>query len=547
MAKAQSKITLAAIKKHIFWICVPLALLLSVGITVYSAGNVSKTFTNRKSELEQQKKAVDTLKTDTEHPNQKTIDEIVRLTNELKVYVKDAWTALQREQRERNDWPINLGARFRNNVRGKRPGTGIDWADRLTYREFIETSLPKMEESVRPRHVVFLDENDGSWKPLEPFGPNRKSLATDQSSLVGRGSSMPSAAPKGAMGGYAAPGSELEKPLETKVVGVLDWPQPEIYRMMENWSPTQPPGPKEIWLIQENLWVYRALLSVIVKVNANATGIHNAAVKRIEGLRIGNEASGMIRDMSARTISLGVALGDSSGSSLLDAASSMNEIGAGMLPDDVQAATIRQLRYVDADNVPLTYDAEAPYAQFNRMPVCLQLVVDQTKIPDILIECANCDMPMDILWVRFNPPDAKPFELSNYVNMTASTELGGGSGMGVRPSGGGGGMGGRPPGGGGGGMGVRPLGGGGGGSSPSSYAGSDTDAGGSTYVGGSLGPYGTESVAIEIYGIINIFNSPEFTTDLQLAETSNSGEAIPADPGGEPESPSPAVPEGESP
>ena len=134
------------------------------------------------------------------------------------------------------------------------------------------------------------------------------------------------------------------------------------------------------------------------------------------------------------------------------------------------------------------------------MPVCLELIVDQRKIPDILVECANSTMPIDIKLVRYNPANAR-------TGLIASSMGGGGmDGMGGSES-----SGGMPGGGTGGGV---PR-GGAGGRSGAGGMGSDGGMGAAAErlsefeVGGKIGVYGSDAVMIQIVGVIYLYNEPD--------------------------------------
>jgi hypothetical protein len=61
-----------------------------------------------------------------------------------------------------------------------------------------------------------------------------------------------------------------------------------------------------------------------------------------------------------------------------------------------------QGRYVDATGVPIT-GPPPPGEPFKRMPVYLELIVDQREIPKLLVECANAPMPVEVRQLRINP------------------------------------------------------------------------------------------------------------------------------------------------
>ena len=174
------------------------------------------------------------------------------------------------------------------------------------------------------------------------------------------------------------------------------------------------------------------------------------------------------------------------------------------------------------------------------MPVCLELIVDQRKIPDIFVECANSTMPIDIKLVRYNPVNARTGLLGGSMGGGMGGMDMGGSSMGS-PSGlPGGGMGGSSM--------SRPGGGAGGsgrGGSMSGPGGMGSDGGmgaaaeqlSGFEVGGKIGVYGSDAVMIQVVGVIYLYNEPdpslyeepEEDTDTGTQESSINGDVNPDD------------------
>ena len=62
-------------------------------------------------------------------------------------------------------------------------------------------------------------------------------------------------------------------------------------------------------------------------------------------------------------------------------------------------------RYVDDKGEPLLYESEYPYAkhpyaEFKMMPIRMDLVMDQRRLPRLLVECANSNMPIEVRRIR---------------------------------------------------------------------------------------------------------------------------------------------------
>jgi len=120
------------------------------------------------------------------------------------------------------------------------------------------------------------------------------------------------------------------------------------------------------------------------------------------------------------------------------------------------------------------------------MPVYLSFIADQRHISDILVSCANCPMPIDVMWVTINPDAAQDFA---FMASTSAGMMGGDGGFGRSSMSMSGGRSSR--------------------SSGSSSMG--PRAGGRSLGGGGTTnvDFGSHAVQIEIFGCINIFSPPD--------------------------------------
>ncbi|MDR2116711.1 MAG: hypothetical protein LBP87_10080 [Planctomycetaceae bacterium] len=498
MAK-KTEFSLEMVKKYIFWACIPIGLLFPVFTTYSSVTSITKAFNDRKTALESTKKTTEGISSDRSHPNEITISDIQNCCKELRGRVMQAWRTLEKDQRERNLWPEKVGPDFNEEV------TKLKFLDEMTinarehYLTFVNDYLPELEIYVDRRRIQQKDDQ-GNWKEMEATATVTASSSSPTGSgydtemggrMSGEMSNMnvmgttETALPRG------PDGEEIYR-----YVGTVDWANPETRTVTSSWAKL--PKSNEVWFAQEELWVYHALLSVIKESNAEATGTHNAVIKRIENLLIGQAASAALEARSSSRISNPGGVSSSMDSEMSPSMDGGAGLGAGGITvarteEDVIAIK-KNNRYVDDKAKPLKADDKAPFDQFKRMPICLRLIVDQQRIPEILVNCANCSMPIDVLWVRINPAATKPFDLGAYDASIAASASAGGGEMGM----------------GGGGMGEMGDSGGGGGYSGTSGGGS-TSGGDDTQVriDSIGGVYGTNAVPIEIYGCINIFNPVE--------------------------------------
>ena len=368
---------------------------------------------------------------------------------------------------------------------------------------------------------------------------------------------------RGGMGGDSMGGASAEDPSwsqkifpglpsykeRRRIVGNVDWPDPEVYTL-PTWEQTAAhPESIEVWYAQETLWVYEALIRVIADTNKDyPDNISKAPIKCVEQMLIGQNAavewltlSQTIGDLTGKSAAGNAGMGtDSMSSGMMGSSSAgmMGGSGEGMFSlsgnAEEQAMTkILTGRYIGEDNTPLKAEDKPPYSEFNMMPVCLKLAIDQRHIPDLLVSCANSAMPIDVKHVRVSPDNNVPFVMPIPLeNMTAEGGAGGASAM----------------------MGGGMMGGGmmGGSMSGSGSMGGDSAAGGrggrgaANGMGGAAGDmggmggieigrselsqteYGVDTIRVELYGVINIFNKPNkeaFATGASAEEADAEAEA----------------------
>ncbi|MDR2761501.1 MAG: hypothetical protein LBB88_02735 [Planctomycetaceae bacterium] len=445
------------VKKLSFWVLVPLVLLLAFIFNLLAVSSLGKKFNERKKSLEGTKSSVEKIRQDKAHPNNNTIDDIKVHIEELRGRFVTAWATLEKEQRIRNVWPVDLGIPFIEEVSKLKFGDHISAASLELYLNFMNKCIPKLEAKLNRKRIQVNE--GGVWKDKEGIG-------ADTIRNIGRSNRSDSLA-----------NNNLERE-----EGIVEWPSPEIRNIMSSWA--LQPTSIEVWYAQEEFWVYDSLISLIEKSNSGASSTHSAVIKRIESMLIGQQASHELASrLSVQTMGGEGEGGMPSGSGARPApppspprapGPGRLPVGEGMTGSDEESIgkSKRHERYVDANNVPLSADAASPFGEFNRMPICLRLIVDRQRIPDILVNCANSAMPIDVLSVRINPG----------AGGDANSRLGN-TNQPSRPSGGRSGN----------------IGGGGGG----------IDIGKQITMDGSSGLdsiYGPNAVPIEIYGCINIFN-----------------------------------------
>ena len=167
------------------------------------------------------------------------------------------------------------------------------------------------------------------------------------------------------------------------------------------------PSVLQIWVTQEDLWVYETLLNVIAKTNEfrGATRPDNTAVRVIVALEVGQDAAVASREKSS--ILMPQSMIAEGGEGMLERGMSESEGGremyaeGGLEGEGVSDAEVLAFRYLDPEGNP--YPGEPEDKEFRRLPIRMKLFLDQRYLSQLLVECANAALPVEVKQVRVNP------------------------------------------------------------------------------------------------------------------------------------------------
>jgi hypothetical protein len=493
------KIFLGVLKKQQFWVLCGVMLLTTLSCWWLSTSGLASQYGTRKQNIEGDFKGAEVQPG---HPNAAYTAKIDEQHTLLKQRVFNAWETLYQEQQEKNPFPTKvLLEDFEKQFKSlKLPQGRLDDTFRQRYQAFLSKEyLPELLKMIDVRR---------------PAG-NKDIKGTMGGRMGGAGAGAPMAPWLG--GGGAAEEKEL--------IGVVDWDSASFERIAARFNWGEAPSTMEIVVAQEDLWVYEALLRVIHNVNESvgAKTQTNAAVKRISALEIGIDSRVAWKSSLESVFRLGRGGGAGGGMSGMGPGPTMPPAmtgPSGMLPGgSSEGPSEKDLfvdRYVDDKGQPLEVQSEYPYVnpkppEFKLMPIHLSLVMDQRRLPRLLVECANSNMPIEVKRVRVLKMTFDAFDVDGQPSSRGPT----GGGRPSTPGPGGGGMG--PPaamggmGGMGGMMGPRP-------NMPSPNAGGAAPMGMNAPGTESLGDF---DVPVEIFAVIYIYNPP----DKEKLGTGKPGEA----------------------
>jgi hypothetical protein len=378
------------------------------------------------------------------HPNQVTEEEMNAQISILKESVLKAWAEQHKSQGERVfEWPPELPEAFRNEVlkiitrelaSGVRERMPIEMAIkdpngpellninyRSTYGSYIKRELPKLAEQI-----------SAVWQGT-----------SDEAARVGARSPMSTA--------------EGPRP-------IVNWSvenQNELSARF-NWAKQDRGAPTTLQVLysQEDLRVLESIMDVIKATNKYATADFNAAIKRIDYIKIGRSAASERGGSVMRLGSSGASQAPSAGgggfssddgfsadgissddsglddSALEDSSSDDSSVseppidavdgGGGVAgqttpqPSAAESNDPAHMRYVDLNYKPLA--AETLRKSFNRqgdvtvmdpgvaklavakrLPVRIKLGIDQRKLHELLVQCGNSPLTIEVRQVRVNP------------------------------------------------------------------------------------------------------------------------------------------------
>ncbi len=370
----QVRATAKIIWEQRFWVLSVIGTLVAVACWYLAAEDLQSRFSSRKGAIDGQFTAIKGLGNEPFHPNEEVIKGDLEQAVKQRENVYQMWNDLyERQHAEVLYWPKdNLDEEFVKHMEGRKFLDNISNQMRNQYWNYIQKRFDALLEIVQARKIAQAQGTGGR-------APSR----------FERG---------GALGGSPVPGTKEGDYL----VDWLDQGTLESQLLFD-----EMPTSKQIWVTQEDLWVYETLLHVIARTNKQrgATRPDNTAVREIVLLQVGSPAVKssqrrgeiyMPPDAGAAD-ALGGGLGGDIG---LGGGGAM---GGSLGADDGSA--LLNNRYLDPAGQPIS--GESLSAEFRQLPVHMKLKMDQRWLPQVLLECANAPLPVEVKWIRINPEKAR--------------------------------------------------------------------------------------------------------------------------------------------
>jgi hypothetical protein len=421
----QVRKVLGWLKQNHFWVLSVLIVLISLFCWWSGSGAMSKLYKDAETKISGGFQQVDTLLGDSFHPNEQIKEQQTKEYNQLLEAVAKLWQELYDLQSKGVlIWPSGPGEllpQFVETVEKLEFGDDIPDRWREHYRNYIFRHFPKLPEKIGARAI-----QEGQAGAAGAGIMRRGIGAEDPSAMV-----------------------STSGELEDDGNYICEWDPADQSAVRAELEFTDVPSPLRVWCTQENLWVYHTLLNVIKNTNsaANATRISNAAVRRVYSLQVGQTAAPYSRrpDRIYKLPTAAAAAGaegevpagepapgglEGGGAELGGGEFMRSGLAAGQtgpMSEEQERGLLLHGRYLGDDGKPIPYGAggpaeagtEAPMdtgpagpldltifgKEYKRLPVRMELEMDQRHLPRLIAECAKQPLQIEVQEVRVNAPD----------------------------------------------------------------------------------------------------------------------------------------------
>ena len=363
------------LKKEYFWVLTGLLAIVGlVGVTMAS-GKIGDDFQKFQTEINRRHSSLQSITGTHPHPNEKVIQGQLLEARKRSNDVAKQWNKLYNAQREGEGkvlvWPEELGDRFLKRI------TSLDFGQDILPRSLRETYHGYVKRRFAELHKIVR-----SQQPQEQEAGGRTTQF--RAPVEGAGGDM---------------GEEDF---------IVFWADQADLQQNLTWPST--PNSMQVWVAQENLWIYETLLRAVAAINKNVERRDQARISEIVKLEVGQQASASSLTETGLLMPEGKQLsapgGEAGGDFMIEPERSYEIEGGFGGEQETGTAGIELLdgRYFDAAGKPIRMDPKNPspkdsvnaVPEYKRIPIRLVLRMDQSRIPDVIIKCANSALPVEI-------------------------------------------------------------------------------------------------------------------------------------------------------
>ncbi len=289
---------LRTFKRVHFWVITVLITLLSLVFWFLAVGALEKEKDKRVSEIEGLYNEIGRIVSEPRVPNDQVSEEMDKLIAARQEEIREAWQLKYDQQNSEETgiltWPEELNTRFIRKVTPLRPiekalpfplpeddDRRLNIGDREDYRDYINRELPRLAESIGAEWLAQAGgpRTGPSMEGGRPGFPGQMGETLATQSVVEWDSAN--------QGELIAEHFTFGQMGSSERGGVIGRPTREGQGTASLADGDNVPDTLEVLYAQEDLWVLRSLMKIVERTNGGAKSRHNAAIKKIDFVRIG--------------------------------------------------------------------------------------------------------------------------------------------------------------------------------------------------------------------------------------------------------------------
>lgn len=384
-------------RKYGFWVASLICLLLVCVIWRQVAGSLLDDFDTRKGEIEGEFSSMQSLASAQDQPNAQVVTLKQKSLRVQSENVLQSWEQLYNNQKANNIWPISdqrYKRAFEEAADRKRENARYELSDSAKeyYWQYIRRYLRKIKETYDIKR------------------PNKEFLESNAALAAGN------------VGGMRPGNTGMQEGVlrDDQMDGIVYWDDVDFKNLEDRLTWRTRPSTQQILVAQEDLWVYEALLRIIKETNEGKSAF-NASVKEIYALEIAQDTMEAFEKAAERVLKVGVQKSEDSMEMAME--SSMMEGGEEEVSDDPEFDLLFADRYVNSYGKPLSateLKETPPFVEFKMMPVRMHLMINQRAISQLLVNCVNSSMPVEVLQLSVNPGRGQVLDITDLTSESSS-------------------------------------------------------------------------------------------------------------------------------
>ncbi|GIW98113.1 MAG: hypothetical protein KatS3mg111_1446 [Pirellulaceae bacterium] len=453
----QLKPLLNQLAKHQFWITTTLGIVVAIVAFFMAKSTLDKAYQAQKAALDTHYSNISTVRSAVpSHPNDISKQRMQEIVDSLAQDVLAAWERQYQRQARFLVWPDAIKETNLSLVRKLQSYMPVELkleypeeppniakTEKMAYAQYFDRQMPELAKIIGVDWVGEVQKTS-SAAGMGGYGAAGMGSGYGMESAGGYGTESGYGSETeyggGYAGGYGMMGASGLAAAASKPRDLVIWPkssQDELINSIRLWT-GDTPTVYEILYTQENMWILEGLLNIIKKTNGNAQANFQTVVREIEFIRIGRPAVGQAGHIDMPGASGGYGMmggmggygggdygaggfggeGESYGMGYGTEGYSTEGMGteaeSSGLPYGMGAAVVRDPadnRYVDANFQPVKGEdlrtrmrssdpQDAYFAVAKRVPVRMRFRVDQRRLLDLLANCGNADLLLEVRQVR---------------------------------------------------------------------------------------------------------------------------------------------------